>query len=132
MKQLTIFCSSDLSETVRDVLVRAGVTGAWAWRLPEARAREIKLFRLDEVDGTGTVTSRIETPFLREQIAQGELGDNQLTVQTGNNLWKLAESIYGEGVRYTLIYQANLDAIRDPDLIYPGQIFKIPDAAPTP
>ena len=37
----------------------------------------------------------------------------------------------GAGTRYTLIYQANRDSIRDPDLIYPGQIFRLPDAAPS-
>ncbi|MBO37841.1 MAG: peptidoglycan-binding protein, partial [Rhodospirillaceae bacterium] len=33
---------------------------------------------------------------------------------------------YGQGMRYTIIYKANRDQIRDPDLIYPGQIFFIP------
>jgi len=87
--------------------------------------------RVDQVDETGAVTSRLETPFKREDIVEGDLGDNTLTVQTGNNLWKLAEGLYGAGVRYTLIYQANRDTIRDPDLIYPGQVFKLPDEAPS-
>ena len=38
--------------------------------------------------------------------------------------------IYGRGVHYTVIYEANKDQIRDPDLIYPGQIFAIPNAVP--
>lgn len=110
---------------------RAADDSSWRAIAGSAIAPGVYTLRVDQLDETGAVTSRIETPFLREQIVEGGLGDNQLTVQTGNNLWKLAEGIYGAGTRYTLIYQANRDAIRDPDLIYPGQIFKLPDAAPS-
>lgn len=107
---------------------RAADDGSWRVSAGEAIAPGVYTLRIDQLDETGAVTSRVETPFLREQIAEGALGENQLTVQTGNNLWKLAESVYGAGTRYTLIYQANRDSIRDPDLIYPGQIFTLPDA----
>lgn len=45
----------------------------------------------------------------------------------GDNLWTISRRIYGEGERYTLIYDANQDQIRDPDLIYPGQVFVLPN-----
>ncbi len=110
---------------------RAADDSSWRASAGSAIAPGVYTLRVDQLDETGAVTSRIETPFLREQIVEGDLGDRQLTVQTGNNLWKLAEGIYGAGTRYTLIYQANRDSIRDPDLIYPGQIFRLPDAAPS-
>lgn len=44
----------------------------------------------------------------------------------GDNLWTISRRTYGEGERYTLIYDANHDQIRDPDLIYPGQILVLP------
>lgn len=110
---------------------RAADDSSWRAIAGEAIAPGVYTLRVDQLNAAGAVTSRLETPFLREQIVEGDLGDNKLTVQTGNNLWKLAEGIYGAGTRYTLIYQANRDSIRDPDLIYPGQIFKLPDAAPT-
>jgi nucleoid-associated protein YgaU len=47
-------------------------------------------------------------------------------VRRGNSLWWIARRMYGEGVRYTAIYSANRDLIRDPNLIYPGQVFKLP------
>ena len=47
-------------------------------------------------------------------------------VQPGNSLWRLARRSYGEGLRYTEIYEANKDQIRNPDLIYPGQVFVLP------
>jgi len=49
-----------------------------------------------------------------------------VVVQPGQNLWRLARSAYGTGVRYTVIYLANRDQIRDPRLIYPGQAFAVP------
>lgn len=52
-------------------------------------------------------------------------------VSRGDNLWRISQRIYGKGYRYTEIYGANQEQIRDPDLIYPGQVFVIPnDTAP--
>ncbi|MEO1614057.1 MAG: LysM peptidoglycan-binding domain-containing protein, partial [Pseudomonadota bacterium] len=91
-------------------------------------AAGVYALRVDQINAVGAVTSRIETPFQREAIAEGPLGDNVLTVQRGDNLWRIAEATYGDGPRYTLIFAANEAQIRDPDLIYPGQIFTLPDA----
>ncbi len=48
------------------------------------------------------------------------------TVVRGDSLWRISSKTYGSGFRYTEIHQANRDQIRDPDLIYPGQIFVLP------
>ncbi|MDX5382923.1 MAG: LysM peptidoglycan-binding domain-containing protein [Rhodobacterales bacterium] len=50
-----------------------------------------------------------------------------VTVQPGNTLWAIARENYGEGLLFVRLFEANRDRIRDPDLIYPGQIFTIPD-----
>jgi nucleoid-associated protein YgaU len=47
-------------------------------------------------------------------------------VQAGNSLWQIARHSYGSGLRYTVIYSANLQHIRNPDRIYPGQVFRVP------
>ncbi|WP_068081913.1 Ig-like domain-containing protein [Polycladidibacter stylochi] len=47
-------------------------------------------------------------------------------IRRGDNLWTISQRLYGSGFRYTTIYQANDNQIRDPDLIYPGQVFLIP------
>jgi nucleoid-associated protein YgaU len=47
-------------------------------------------------------------------------------IMRGDNLWRIGRATYGAGRRYTVIYRANKDQIRDPDLIYPGQIFVLP------
>lgn len=51
-----------------------------------------------------------------------------VTVQPGFSLWKIATDAYGEGELYVRVYEANKDQIRDPDLIYPGQVFELPAA----
>ena len=51
-------------------------------------------------------------------------------VTRGDSLWRISESTYGQGIRYPTIYNANRDNIRDPDLIYPGQIFVLPKDGP--
>lgn len=48
-----------------------------------------------------------------------------LIIRRGDNLWMIAKRLYGKGIRYSTIYQANTDQIRNPDLIYPGQVFVI-------
>ncbi len=54
----------------------------------------------------------------------------RVIIQPGNNLWNISRVIYGSGVSYTAIYQANKGQIRDPHLIYPGQIFTTPGVVP--
>ena len=49
------------------------------------------------------------------------------TIVQGDNLWRISRKVYGQGIRYTWIYDANTDQIRNPNLIYPGQIFVMPD-----
>ena len=49
-----------------------------------------------------------------------------ITVQPGYTLWGIARDNMGEGVMYVQVYKANRDKIRNPDLIYPGQVFMMP------
>jgi len=49
------------------------------------------------------------------------------TVQPGNTLWAIARDKYGEGILYVAVFEANKDLNRNPDLIYPGQIFRLPE-----
>ena len=53
----------------------------------------------------------------------------RVVIQPGNNLWRISRVLYGSGAKYTMLYEANKDQIRDPDRIYPGQVFKTPDVA---
>lgn len=48
------------------------------------------------------------------------------TVQKGDCLWNIAKKFYGNGSKYTVIYNANKDKIKNPNLIYVGQVLTIP------
>ena len=48
-------------------------------------------------------------------------------IRRGDNLWTIARRVYGQGMKYTTIYEANTGQIRDPDRIYPGQVFALPE-----
>jgi nucleoid-associated protein YgaU len=50
------------------------------------------------------------------------------TVQKGDSLSKIAKREYGDAQQWRRIYEANRDLIQNPDLIYPGQVFRIPEA----
>ena len=47
-------------------------------------------------------------------------------ITRGDSLWQISRRTYGHGHRYTVIYDANQQQIRNPDLIYPGQMFVLP------
>ncbi len=72
------------------------------------------------------MTARVETPFSRAAVLSALPSESAVIVQPGNSLWRISRRVYGEGVRFSVIYQANRDRILDPDLIYPGQIFMVP------
>lgn len=55
-----------------------------------------------------------------------------VTVQPGFTLWGIAQDRMGDGVMYVQVFEANRDKIKDPDLIYPGQVFTMPGASASP
>ena len=84
--------------------------------------------RIDETTIKGDVKFRIETPFKQEtKELLDKMFTKAITVQPGNSLWRIARRIYGKGIMYLDIYNKNSHLIKDPDLIYPGQIFSLLD-----
>ena len=113
-----------------------GPDGRWAIELGDV-AQGVYRLRIDQIDAEGRVSSRVETPFQRDYPAvplprpDGGARPAVVTVQPGANLWTLARVHYGSGVLYTQIFTANRELIRDPDLIYPGQILALPGVEAT-
>lgn len=109
---------------------RADGEGNWEHRPGDAVAPGQYRLRIDQLDRTGQVTARIEVPFERgePETVKRQLAEGRVVIQPGNNLWNIARRLYGEGFQYTVIYEANKDQIRNPDLIYPGQVFTTPEA----
>jgi nucleoid-associated protein YgaU len=108
------------------------------------------MVRADQVEGgSGSVVARAEVPFEREievailkpTAASGGQGSAEVSgsvadpttviIKRGDNLWRISRDMYGEGLRYSTIYQANREQIRNPDLIYPGQVFVLPSGDTT-
>ena len=105
---------------------RADGDGNWSLTLKREIPSGKYTLRLDQVHPDGTVIARSELPFVRaEPPAETEDG-RVVIIQPGDHLWGIARKRYGSGFRFTLIYEANKDQIRDPDLIYPGQVFTVP------
>ena len=105
--------------------VTADTAGVWSATSPGAAPPGQLELRLDQLASSGRVAQRIALPFGQGTALEPAPGQNYV-VQRGNNLWRIAQRAYGAGTRYVIIYSANPDQIRNPDKIYPGQIFKIP------
>jgi nucleoid-associated protein YgaU len=105
--------------------VTADATGAWSATSSRVVPPGQLELRLDQLASNGGVAQRVALPFTQGAAIEPAPGQSYV-VQRGNNLWRIAQRAYGAGTRYVIIYSANPDQIRNPDKIYPGQIFKIP------
>jgi len=105
--------------------VTADATGVWSATSSRAVPPGQLELRLDQLASGGRVAQRVALPFTQGGAVEPAPGQSYV-VQRGNNLWRIAQRAYGAGTRYVVIYSANPDQIRNPEKIYPGQIFKIP------
>ena len=98
------------------------------------------------VDGVATIKGDTEDPSALEKVilmAGNALGIEEVRadevtapeqtntveyyeVQKGDSLWKIATNAYGDGNRHPDIFEANKEVIQNPDLIFPGQMLRIP------
>ena len=121
-------------------------SGTWLLQVQRDLPAGTYAVRADQVDGTsGAVLARAEVPFEREvEVAtlkpvgeaggpagasvSGSVGDPQtVIIKRSDNLWRISRELYGKGIRWSTIYQANKDQIRSPHWIYPGQVFVLPE-----
>ncbi len=122
---------------------KTDATGNWSYKDQGVIAPGTHELRADEIEQAGSVLSRVVLPFKREEPAKLAVatpvpaaGDqaaatppHSITIQPGNTLWRLSRDLYGAGRNYTVIFEANKDQIRNPRLIYPGQILTTPTKA---
>lgn len=102
-------------------------TGQWHISPEDNLSPGLYSLRADHVDDKGKVITRVETRFARAAPLKERPSKGVVFVKTGNSLWRLAREAYGAGTQYTVIYEANREQIRNPDLIYPGQVFFVPN-----
>ncbi|WEK49167.1 MAG: LysM peptidoglycan-binding domain-containing protein [Candidatus Kaistia colombiensis] len=125
---------------------KPGEGGRWLLETPNAIEPGRRVVRADQVEaGTGKVVARAEVPFERTADvaalapvvaggggAGGASADGNVPapqnviIRRGDNLWSISRRLYGRGIRFSTIYEANNDQIRNPNLIYPGQTFVLP------
>lgn len=125
---------SEFALYVDNELVGQGIAdddGKWEIRPDGGFKIGTSVVRVDEIGDDRSVLNRVEREFVRdapeEPLPLGEaVAGGKVVVEPGNSLWRIARNVYGSGFRYTTIYEQNRDQIRDPDLIYPGQVFELP------
>jgi hypothetical protein len=99
--------------------------GKWVLRSAYAQPEGGVELRLDQLAADGGIAHRIAASLHLPSgmvIRDGE----KYVVEHGNSLWLIARRVYGKGLRYTAIYEANQPAIQDPARIYPGQALRLP------
>jgi nucleoid-associated protein YgaU len=116
-------------ETVEALAAASAVTEAAA-----EPAGDVAAVAEDPAAADASVTETAAETAAAETGAETAVADapaaapSSVTVQPGFTLWRIATETLGEGVLYVQVFEANKDQIRDPDLIYPGQVFTIPAA----
>ncbi|MEL6920732.1 MAG: LysM peptidoglycan-binding domain-containing protein, partial [Pseudomonadota bacterium] len=81
------------------------------------------------------ITPEIIAPLTDETVIPTNVGalaptDQSVIIRKGDTLWQISRRVYGKGVKYSTIYLANQDQIKDPGRIWPGQVFSVPSDAP--
>ncbi len=93
---------------------------------PETSVVETAPLATEETDEPTAVAAEAK-PEAKPDTAAVQPPVRIVTVQPGATLWAIARDRYGEGQLYLQVFEANKDKIRDPDLIYPGQVFTVPE-----
>lgn len=75
-------------------------------------------------EASGEVSAEPDSERTEATVVVPELAT--ALVERGDSLWRISRQVYGRGIRYTEIFEANQDQIRNPNLIFPGQVFVLP------
>lgn len=103
-----------------DVQIKVeGDTVKIAGMAPSQEVKEKIILAAGNIEGIGKVEEEIATEAAEEPATFH-------TVVKGDTLWGVAKKAYGNGAKYTAIFEANRPMLSDPDKIYPGQVLRIP------
>ena len=90
-------------------------------------AQEIKIYTTSELK-ISTPQAPRPAPKKETKKTETESKTRTFPVKSGDCLWRIAQKFLGSGSRYTEIYNLNRDKISNPNLIYPGQVLRIPNS----
>ena len=102
---------------------KEGFDSVVSFKLKQYRQFGTKIVKV--VDDKASVTDKRQE---NNSPAPSKEKETTYTVKKGDCLWNIAKKFYGDGSKYTKIYEANKDKIKNPNLIYPDQVFVIPSA----
>lgn len=88
--------------------------------------REKVILAVGNVEGIASVDDQMETMPSEEGTPRGLDETTFYTVADGDTLWAISTKHYGDGAKYPVIFEANKPMLTDPDLIYTGQVLRIP------
>ena len=104
-----------------------------AWQVAGSLDMDIALnqLRFALFDDVNQIIARYDLPVKARDLAKGQDGSPLVVVNKGDMLWRIAYQRMGKGVRYVDIVRRNKQDIINPDLIYPKQIFAVPQSFAT-
>ena len=104
-----------------------------AWQVAGSLDMDIAVnhLRFALFDDANQIIARYDLPIKARDLAKGQDGSPLVVVNKGDMLWRIAYHQLGEGVKYVDIVRRNQQDIADPDLIYPKQIFAVPQSSAT-
>ena len=104
-----------------------------AWQVAGSLDMDIAVnqLRFALFDDANQIIARYDLPVKARDLAKGQDGSPLVVVNKGDMLWRIAYQQLGEGVKYVDIVRRNQQDITDPDLIYPKQIFAVPQSSAT-
>lgn len=105
---------------------QADARGQWSLKPGKPVGIGNYVLRADQIEADGKVVTRLEVQFARLEPLKDVKPGALVVVKDGNSLWRIARSTYGDGFKYTSIFNENRDQIKDANLIFPGQVFKLP------
>ncbi len=106
---------------------QSGEDGKWKFILEEHNLSDQKLSIKTNINGEDVILSYNQAELKKRFVNKNfEFVNKKIVVQQGNSLWRIARKTLGGGIFYTEIYKNNFQKIKNPNLIYPGQVFNIP------
>ena len=104
-----------------------------AWQVAGSLDMDIAVSQLRFLlfDDVNQIIARYDLPVKARDLAKGQDGSPLVVVNKGDMLWRIAYQQMGKGVRYVDIVRRNKQDIINPDLIYPKQIFAVPQSSAT-
>lgn len=102
------------------------ITGGCSFSMTLKEIRVAKPAYIKQVTQTPSSTVTKQSTQSGTQQVQKNTNQTYYTVKKGDTLWAIAKAFYGNGSQFNKIYEANKDKIKNPNLIYPDQVFLIP------